>query len=539
MSAFIAEVKSWQGIGGIPLNNGKIYIGLVGLDPVLNPAPIFSDRGLATPLANPVDIDAFGNPESKIWIPGRYSIKVEDSSGSQILQELDNGEEPQSGTTALDNVQGINAITAEGSPTITVYVDKELYILKIANDNTGPVTADFDGVAVKNVKRNLDQDIVKGQFKQDELVILQYNSTTDQLNWVNENQKVDYKVQGDNIAAAALVDLSLATGNNVSITGSGVPIGGLGTVVAGAVYRLLFPGATPVTITSSSIANPTNILCAAAHGLATGDTVLIEGHSGSVPNINGEHVVTVVNDTNYTIPVNVTTGGTGGTSTGIPSMVNNDTSLILPGGRNETLSPGSTMEVISLGSGNWRAFNHQPPAGINPTGLQMLYPGLLAPSGWILAKGGTIGSATSGATVRANSDTEKLFALYWDSMADAQRPVSTGRGANAAADFAANKTIGIPDMKGKMAVGTGGTAMTTHGDNGGEEKHVLLEAEMPSSLTVTIPTNTSSVGVGSTAIKSNDTAANSSVSVTLTSVGSGTAHENMSPWESSNWIIKL
>jgi len=72
--------------------------------------------------------------------------------------------------------------------------------------------------------------------------------------------------------------------------------------------------ATTHSITSSSVANPTNIL-AVAHGLDSSDNTTIVGHSGSTPDINGDHIVTVVDVDNFTIPVNVTTGGTGGTST--------------------------------------------------------------------------------------------------------------------------------------------------------------------------------------------------------------------------------
>ncbi len=69
-----------------------------------------------------------------------------------------------------------------------------------------------------------------------------------------------------------------------------------------------------ISITSSSIANP-SVITSAAHSLQTGDTVLIAGHSGSTPDINGSHVVTVISTTTFSIPVNVTTGGTGGTAT--------------------------------------------------------------------------------------------------------------------------------------------------------------------------------------------------------------------------------
>jgi len=69
-----------------------------------------------------------------------------------------------------------------------------------------------------------------------------------------------------------------------------------------------------VAITSSSVANPTVITTGAVHSLSVGDQVYITGHSGSVPTIDGEYeVITVPTTTTFTIRVNVTTGGTGGT----------------------------------------------------------------------------------------------------------------------------------------------------------------------------------------------------------------------------------
>lgn len=68
-------------------------------------------------------------------------------------------------------------------------------------------------------------------------------------------------------------------------------------------------------IVSSSVANPTVITTEAAHGLASGDIILITGHASVTPDINGGdgYEVTVVSDTTFTIPVNVSDGGTGGT----------------------------------------------------------------------------------------------------------------------------------------------------------------------------------------------------------------------------------
>ena len=69
-----------------------------------------------------------------------------------------------------------------------------------------------------------------------------------------------------------------------------------------------------VAITSSSVANPTVITTATAHGLVTGNKVVIKNHSGSTPSINDTtYTVTVTGTNTFTIPVNVTVAGTGGT----------------------------------------------------------------------------------------------------------------------------------------------------------------------------------------------------------------------------------
>lgn len=114
---------------------------------------------------------------------------------------------------------------------------------------------------------------------------------------------------------------------------------------------------------------------------------------------------------------------------------------------------------------------HQRPL---PTGVVFPYVGTAAPAGYVLLDGGTIGNASSSGTNRANADTERLFTLLWDSMADSEAPVSSGRGASAAADFAANKTITLPDPRGRQLIGSGtGSGLTarTHGDQVGAEKH--------------------------------------------------------------------
>lgn len=70
----------------------------------------------------------------------------------------------------------------------------------------------------------------------------------------------------------------------------------------------------------------------------------------------------------------------------------------------------------------------------------------------ILMYGETIGQVGSGADLES-ADYEDLFTHLWNSLADAQAPVSTGRGASAAADWAAGKTITVPDMRGRLMAG--------------------------------------------------------------------------------------
>jgi microcystin-dependent protein len=111
-----------------------------------------------------------------------------------------------------------------------------------------------------------------------------------------------------------------------------------------------------------------------------------------------------------------------------------------------------------------------------------------ARSGFVRANGRTIGSASSGASERANADTQALYEHLWG--VDANLSVAGGRGASAAADFAANKALTLPDIKGRALFGlddmgaTEAERITTNGTIlgavGGTETHTLASSEMPS-----------------------------------------------------------
>jgi hypothetical protein len=114
-------------------------------------------------------------------------------------------------------------------------------------------------------------------------------------------------------------------------------------------------------------------------------------------------------------------------------------------------------------------------------------------TGWVRMNGRTVGSSTSGATERANADTQALFQYLW--VTDANLAVSGGRGVSAAADWAANKTIALPDARGRgisglddmgnTAAGTltltyAGCTPTTVGSRCGNQSHTQTVAEMAS-----------------------------------------------------------
>lgn len=76
-----------------------------------------------------------------------------------------------------------------------------------------------------------------------------------------------------------------------------------------------------------------------------------------------------------------------------------------------------------------------------------------APFGWVPMNDGSIGSATSGATCRANVDTFPLYKLIFDSCSDALAPVIGGRVGDAITNFQANKPLTLTKMVGRVMAG--------------------------------------------------------------------------------------
>ncbi len=137
-----------------------------------------------------------------------------------------------------------------------------------------------------------------------------------------------------------------------------------------------------------------------------------------------------------------------------------------------------TADAASPGGMKWAVLPAPPSAGFVAGDVKLTLN--LTETGWVVMDDGTIGSAASGASNRANADTSALFTVLWDNVADQWAPVSTGRGASAAADFAADKTIQLTRTLGRMlaCLGTGKAV-----DNG-TNSDVDIAAD-----TLTVPSN--------------------------------------------------
>lgn len=216
-----------------------------------------------------------------------------------------------------------------------------------------------------------------------------------------------------------------------------------------------------------------------------------------------------------------------------------------------SLISGQSCLVISDGT-NWSfLFNS---SGFT-TGDVKLTIKTVADYGFIMCNDGTIGSASSGATTRANADTVALYTLLWTNVSDTYAPVSGGRGSSADSDFSANKPIALTKMLGRaLGLSGAGSGLTSRvlGFTVGAESHTLITDEIPShNHGVTDPGHThgipmfhfngdnNTVSNGSSNVGGTTQTASAKTGITIGNKGGGLAHNNMQPTSFMNAMIKL
>ena len=232
------------------------------------------------------------------------------------------------------------------------------------------------------------------------------------------------------------------------------------------------------------------------------------------------------------------------------------------------------IQVIGPSGGGGGGGGSVDPTTIIATGDIKTRYGIGTLVGYVRANGRTIGSATSGATERANADTQALFQYLWST--DLNLVVAGGRGVSASADWVANKTIALPDFRGRAMVALadmGNSAnnyydgvsfqtgdATTLGSLVGAARRTLAQANLPAiSPTFTGTPMTASGSLPTVAVGiASDTTGGGGFSFlkptgqgasfttntftpggTISALGSGTAFDTVSPFVFVTTYIKL
>jgi len=202
----------------------------------------------------------------------------------------------------------------------------------------------------------------------------------------------------------------------------------------------------------------------------------------------------------------------------------------------------TTMQVLGPSSGGGGGGGTVDPTTVLATGDLKARYGTGPLTGFARTNGLTIGNATSGATERANADTQALFIYLYG--VDSNLVVAPGgRSGNALNDYNANKTIALPDWSGRTlaalddqgagakgrltatyfgTTSVGGCLASTLGCFGGSESQTLAVNQLPAGITSSALNSISvAPGGGGTGIPLTSTPANVSAASVANCGGGG------------------
>ena len=311
---------------GNPVVNGYIYIGTYGLDPVTNPISLFSDSALSVPIANPVRTDSYGRPTTDIYFSqSQYSYTLKTSALVTIEGPKNRDAVPTAASVASNQAStatscgtftGTNTLTCTLSPAIAAYTDIMAVRGRIANDNTGAVTLNLNGVGAKNVVKVDGTALVAGDLQQNDTITVAFDSTNNRFQLQSPNAALTRN--GNNaparadVASAGTVDLDAVVTNYVRITGT-TTITAI-TLTDGRVRDVVFGGALTLTNGASLI-----LPGGASIKTAAGDAMRVRGESGGAVRVVGYTKASGVPLAIGAITRLATTSGTTVDFTGIPA----------------------------------------------------------------------------------------------------------------------------------------------------------------------------------------------------------------------------
>ena len=89
IAAEIVPFEQVFGLDGLPLDNGKIYIGTVNLDPQYNPVSVYWDAAGTIPAVQPIRTVAgyisYNGAPARIYVNGNYSLRVATKNDQQVF----------------------------------------------------------------------------------------------------------------------------------------------------------------------------------------------------------------------------------------------------------------------------------------------------------------------------------------------------------------------------------------------------------------------------------------------------------------------
>lgn len=224
----------------------------------------------------------------------------------------------------------------------------------------------------------------------------------------------------------------------------------------------------------------------------------------------------------------------------------------------------ATNASTSVYTGNWQqVLGSLTQAAINAvgggwsTGDVKLTIKVAADAGWLLCQDQTIGNVGSGAAF-ASASAQALYLLLYSVASNTYAPVTGGRGASGAADWAALKPMQLTAMLGRaLGIAGAGSGLTSRavGQTIGEETHLLSTAELPAHAhTITDPGHfhtisqiatvdgggvTKIVAQGNGGTGTSTATGTTGITTTNNNTGGAGAHNNMQPTSFLNAMIKL